>query len=1081
MRGRWIIVLSAVCLFVLAGCQPADRARSKKYDRVTLRYGLEMPPGISADTLTPLTGESLAKAQLTTDQVIDPLPRPPFLDAPSREDTQADDVQPPLAAQKAYIAGRGAWRSGDIAEAKKQLEAALRLDPNEPTLLRLLGEIYTRSGNRIKGAQYFRRAIDLAPDDARSLFILGRFAVEKADHAEAVVLFQDVLIREQTSEALAELSLHFLGNSLRSMGHDAAAAEQFVKYIQLTDAPIQASVFAREQKLLRRQIGVTRQLMGDLYMRLDRPAEALAVYTRALEDGVPDTVKLDKRRVYAALRLTDYQLAQELVIEQVQRRQGDAQSLAMVRHIVNQGVESARVAEALRQVYESQGRTEALAIATADVLPAEQARVLLTDHLGQAPQDQRAFYTLLRNYLLPEVEVPHTSKSLKQAIELTAALMSQAPDMADAYGTAMVAQSQDAQALLDVIGPDDHADEPGTMRIVLRGLSLAMLERFDEAQAQFESAVKRSPDLAVARVELAKVLIVQDEFDAAAVVLEPLAESTHTGVILLRSNVLAKTGNAEEAILLIDRVIRDTGGDARLVITKANLELALNRATDAERTLLDALNAEPKSEVLYAALLDLYDPAPGQKSPVEDQTAKWRVLVKRLLGTIPNSRTGRLVQAQLHEASRSYDRAAEILEGLLAENPGDGKALDQLLDTYHAAGRTGEAVALIEDRLQANPKDLRLLRMAQRFYKSAGDQQRLFEIQERILMLEPAGSARAGQLGFLYRQWGRYQESADVLEEALAAEDVDNPVLLVSLLSSTLRQMDQPELAEQRIVETTKRFPDHEAELMYLLAVTINSRGDHDRGKQVMRDLLAKYPDHGPANNGLGYAMLMRNEDPAKALEMIQSALETDPTSEAYMDSLGWAYYKLEQFEDAEVWLRKAREAAIARIRAEGRGSVSTATLAIVSDHLGDTLHRLGRQPEALRTWSSAASHLRGATPEDIKQDPELASLEGRLRAKITAVRAKTPVPVADLPAKPKPDIEPAEVPIQEEATVEPPATEENGPEVVVPQEVAPELVPKNPAAQPVTEPAEQEAEVVEPTPEIPVENPPAKPAPAKP
>ena len=138
---------------------------------------------------------------------------------------------------------------------------------------------------------------------------------------------------------------------------------------------------------------------------------------------------------------------------------------------------------------------------------------------------------------------------------------------------------------------------------------------------------------------------------------------------------------------LIDRVLRQAGGDIRLIITKANMELKLGRAQDAELTLQDALNTDPTAEPLYEALLNLYDPAPGQASPIEDPTAKWRILVKRLLGTIPNSRTGRLVQAQLHDASRDYTQAAAILEGLLAENPDDPKALTQLLDTYHAAGR----------------------------------------------------------------------------------------------------------------------------------------------------------------------------------------------------------------------------------------------------------------------------------------------------------------------------------------------------------------------------------------------------------
>lgn len=1033
MTARRIILLSALSLMVSAGCQSGRGTVDKPQrglGRDHLLGDIAPPPGIDEDHVTPLSGDELAKAQLPLEKVLKTLPIPAFMDPATRpKPAEADTpTEPPLPAQKAYVQAREAWQVGDSTATKQYLESALRLAPNEPTLLRLLGEVYTRTGNRIRGAQYFRQAVELEPDDARSVFILGRFAVEKGDHAEAVLLFHDALTKAGDDAALTELTHHFLGNALRSMGHAAAAIEQFDRYVALTDQPIQASRFARDQALLRHQVGITRQLMGDLNVSLGRPAAALEAYDLALEAGVPDRVKVDKRKTYAALKLKDADLARSLVIDQVQRQNGDAQSLAMVRYVVSQGVNASALARALEAVYESRGRPAELAIATADVMPTKQAQALLTTHLRQNAADRLVFHRLLRYYLLPAETAPFSEKELAEATGLTAEMMSLAPGLADEYGSALVTHVQDIQALLDVIDGDAGEKQDPTMRIVLRGLCLAVLSRFDEAQAQFQQAVKQSPDLPVARVELAKALIVQDDFDRAAEVLKPLADSTDTGVILLRARVLAQTDQVQEAIDLIERVIRDTGGDARLVITQASLELKLGRATDAEQTLLDALNAQPTSEPIYEALLDLYDPAPGRTSPIEDQTAKWRVMVKRLLGTIPNSRTGRLVQAQLHDASRSYDQAAVILEGLLAENPDDAKALNQLLDTYHAAGRTGEATALLETRLDARPKDVLLLRIAQQFYSRAGDQERLFQVQERLLMLEPQSPERSGRLGYLYTQWNKYPQAIEVLEAALAEKDVADPTALVSLLASALVEMGEPELAEKRISEAVKRFADHDAELNYLLAVTIIGRGDPARGEQVMRENLAKHPDHGPSNNGLGYAMLMRNEEPHKALDMIRRAVDGDPENEAYTDSLGWAYYKLARYEDAEVWLRKARDHAIARLRARQGGA--SATLAVISDHLGDTLYRLGREADALRSWSEAASHMRTVTPEDLTQDPELTSMNDRLREKIQALRAKAPAPVADVApaAPPAAPPAPAPAPAEEDPNPQPKADAEPKP-----------------------------------------------------
>ncbi len=1011
MKRRRLVLVVLLTAGWLAGCQggsvtrPGDigglispTARDRIVDTIA------PPPGIEADLIEPLQGEELAQARLSLDRVLRSLPRPAFLDvAPS---PRPKPEEPPLAAQKAYVQALEAWHAGDSTKAKQQLEAALRLAPKQPTLLRILGEVYTRTGNRVRGAQYFRQAVELEPEDAHSLYILGRFAIEKGDHAEAVVLFHEAMLRAGDNTALKELAHHFLGNALRQLGYLAAAIEQFEQYLSMIEHPAGSSRFRREQFLLRRQVGTTYQLLGDLYLRLDQPKQAYEAYQHALEAGVVDPIKLDKRLIHTALRLKDGDLARSLVIDLVKRLKGDAQAIAMVRYVVTHGLNTGAIAAELASLYESQGRPAQLAIAAADVMPDEQAKALLIAHLREKPGDRDVFQRLIRYELLPVESAPFTPETLRQAVSLTLDLMSRAPALADNYGSTLVQQVRDIPGLLAVIDSLDPAETDPAMQRVLRGLCFAVQSDMEQALSEFEQAVQQSPDLAVARIELAKALIVRKDYDRAAEVLEPLAGSNDPSVILLRANVLSQTGKEQRAVELIDRVIRQTGGDVRLVITKANLQLKLGQPEQAEQTLLDALNADPTAEPIYEALLNLYDPPIGRASPIKDSTAKWRILVKRLLGTIPNSRTGRLVQAQLYDASQNYERAAAILEGLLTENPDDTSALHQLLETYHAAGRTGEAIARLESRLEARAQDTQLLQIAMQFYSKIGDRDRLFAVQERTLLLEPDTPERSARLGYLYTQWGRYQQAIDVLESALQQPEVANPVALVSLLAQAREQAGQLDEAEQTLREAAQRFNEHEAELNYLLAVTLINRGQREQGEQIMRETLAKHPDHGPSNNGLGYAMLMRNEAPDKALVMIQRAVDSEPENEAYTDSLGWAYYKLGRFEDAEVWLRKARDLAIKRL--QERRTTASATLAIINDHLGDTLYRLGRENEALRSWAEAGSHLRAATPEDLKQDPELASLQQRLQAKIRALRAKQEVPVAEVAVTTPPATEPA-------------------------------------------------------------------------
>ena len=61
--------------------------------------------------------------------------------------------------------------------------------------------------------------------------------------------------------------------------------------------------------------------------------------------------------------------------------------------------------------------------------------------------------------------------------------------------------------------------------------------------------------------------------------------------------------------------------------------------------------------------------------------------------------------------------------------------------------------------------------------------------------------------------------------------------------------------------------------------------------------------------NYLGYMLADRGEKLPEALVMIQKAVELEPQNYAYLDSLGWAYFKLGQYAKAEENLRKAMRA----------------------------------------------------------------------------------------------------------------------------------------------------------------------------
>ena len=79
-----------------------------------------------------------------------------------------------------------------------------------------------------------------------------------------------------------------------------------------------------------------------------------------------------------------------------------------------------------------------------------------------------------------------------------------------------------------------------------------------------------------------------------------------------------------------------------------------------------------------------------------------------------------------------------------------------------------------------------------------------------------------------------------------------------------------------------------------------------------------------------------------EALKMIQKAVKEEPQNYAYLDSLGWAYFKLGQYQLSEENLRRAIE--------------RNPTDATVHDHLGDLYEKTGRLKLAAAQWEQSVA-----------------------------------------------------------------------------------------------------------------------------
>jgi len=124
-----------------------------------------------------------------------------------------------------------------------------------------------------------------------------------------------------------------------------------------------------------------------------------------------------------------------------------------------------------------------------------------------------------------------------------------------------------------------------------------------------------------------------------------------------------------------------------------------------------------------------------------------------------------------------------------------------------------------------------------------------------------------------------------------------------------------------------------------------------------MRKALDLQPEQPHVLNYLGYSWIDQGINLDEGMRMIKRAVDQRPDDGYIVDSLGWAYYRIGNFEDAVKNLERAID-----LKPEDP---------TINDHLGDAYWRIGRTLEAKFQWAHA---------RDLKPEPdELPKIEAKI------------------------------------------------------------------------------------------------------
>jgi tetratricopeptide (TPR) repeat protein len=393
---------------------------------------------------------------------------------------------------------------------------------------------------------------------------------------------------------------------------------------------------------------------------------------------------------------------------------------------------------------------------------------------------------------------------------------------------------------------------------------------------------------------------------------------------------------AQQDRLGVFRLVRELAAEypslpeAHFAVAAAGLTAGSDEAelaTATEAAIARALELRPgwdRAALLKAQWL-------ARRSPAE--ALEW---LRAFSGTHPEARSVRTAFAQYLVEQRRYADARAEFQRLLDEDPSAlemkfavavvalqmkdyATAERQLLELKEAGfGEPGQ----VDANLAQLSEDGKRYDEALARYRDVDEGERWWGAQLKI----------AAMLGKL----GRGDEARAHLA-ALVPTGTAQAVQRRQAEAQLLRDGGRDGEAFDLLSSSLEEWPDNQ-DILYDLAMVAEKLDRLDEAERRLRRLLELAPESAHALNALGYTLVDRTDRIREGYDLIEKAVKLSPNDPFILDSLGWAHFRLGNYDESEKVLRRA---------------LAERPDAEIAAHLGEVLWVKGQREQAREVWQS--------------------------------------------------------------------------------------------------------------------------------
>jgi tetratricopeptide (TPR) repeat protein len=389
-----------------------------------------------------------------------------------------------------------------------------------------------------------------------------------------------------------------------------------------------------------------------------------------------------------------------------------------------------------------------------------------------------------------------------------------------------------------------------------------------------------------------------------------------------------------KALEIYEHLLDRTGYQWEILLQTAEIYNSLGRYDEAAEKYNHMLELDPSNKVLQRQLAETFGRA--GKFPEAQK------LLEGILETDPKNAEALSSLADVYMEQHQYDRALPIYQKLLLQERQNPEIRLRIGIAYIGqADRDStfvdKAKPVFEQLNKDTPNDWRpcyyLGVIAARQVKDSVAR----EYFECVTRLAAWNGDAWWYLGSSYFEKGEYQKLIDAMLKAEKALPRDYRIPF--LLGLGYSRMDQNERAVTAFRRSLDLKPD-DMNTLSTLALTLDGLRRYQESDSLYERALKVDPKSHLVMNNYGYSLAERGLQLERALQMSLQAIEAEPKNESYLDTVGWVYFKLGNYEEAQKYIAKAINA----------GGAS----ATVYEHMGDIQYKLGEKKKAEQFWKQS-------------------------------------------------------------------------------------------------------------------------------